>query len=128
MTDCVFCKIIDRTIPGFFVSENEHVAIFISLEGHPLIVPKKHVQDIFSLDEETGAQVMKSSIELSHALKRALACDGTQISQRNGAAAGQDVFHYHLHVYPRWADGRILGTSDEARKETAEKIGAALRA
>ena len=127
MNDCIFCKIIDRTIPGYIATEDDHVIIFVSLEGHPLIVPKKHIQDIFSLDEETGAQIMKSSTALSHAAKKALGCDGIQISQRNGTAAGQDVFHYHLHVYPRWNDGRTLGTNNEARKETAEKISNMLK-
>lgn len=104
MTDpnCIFCKIIRREIPGNILDENEDVIVFMSLENHPLIVPKKHIPDIYSLDEKLGAEIMKTSIKIARMVKKDFKCDGVYITQANESAAGQDVFHYHMHVYPRF--------------------------
>lgn len=104
MTDpnCVFCKIIGREIPGNILEENENVIMFMSLEGHPLVVPKKHIPDIYSLDEQTGAEIMKASIQMAKRVKEEFKCDGIYITQANELAAGQEVFHYHMHIYPRF--------------------------
>lgn len=104
MTDpnCVFCKIINREIPGNILEENENVIVFMSLENHPLVVPKKHIQDIYSLDDQTGAEIMKASILMAKRVKEEFKCDGVYVTQANGSAAGQEVFHYHMHIYPRF--------------------------
>ena len=106
MDNCIFCKIVAREIPAEIISETDDIIVFMSLEKHPLVVPKKHIPDIFSLDDATGALIMKEAIKTSKAVKSNLQCDGIYITQANGAAAGQEVFHYHLHVYPRWNDKR----------------------
>lgn len=122
MEDCTFCKIIDRKIPGHILDENENIIVFLSLENHPLIVPKKHIPDIYSLDNELGAEVMKESIKIAKAVKQGLKCDGVYVTQANEPAAGQDVFHYHMHIYPRWNDSRQWESDEENRKLTAENI------
>ncbi|MFZ2484436.1 MAG: HIT domain-containing protein [Minisyncoccia bacterium] len=104
MTDpnCIFCKIIKREIPGNILDENEDVIVFMSLENHPLVVPKKHITDIYSLDDKTGAEIMETSIRMAKRVKEEFKCDGIYITQANGPAAGQEVFHYHMHIYPRF--------------------------
>lgn len=120
--DCVFCKIIARAIPGYVVDEDDTLITFLSLESHPLIVPKKHVADIFSLDEETASAIAKKSLKIAGAMKEALACDGVYVAQANGAAAGQEVFHYHMHLYPRWEDGRKLETDVSHKEALVENL------
>ena len=100
--DCVFCKIIRKEIPGNIWEENEYVIVFMSLENHPLVVPKKHIPDIYSLDEETGAEIMRTSIRVSKRVKKEFKCDGIYVTQANEVAAGQEVFHYHMHIQPRF--------------------------
>jgi len=125
MQNCIFCKIINKEIPGHILSENEKVIVFLSLENHPLVVSKKHIKDIYELDPETGAEIMKELIKIARAVKEGLGSEGVYITQANEPAAGQDVFHIHFHVYPRWSDQIInqMQTVDDAeRAATAEKI------
>ena len=126
MDDCVFCKIIDGRAPAFILDENEHVIVFLSLESHPLIVPKRHIADIHALDDDLGAAIMQASIGIAKAVRQGLNCDGIYVTQANGAAAGQDVFHYHMHIYPRWHDQRQWASYARDRERTAGKIKAAL--
>jgi histidine triad (HIT) family protein len=126
MDDCVFCKIINKEIPANIINENDDVIVFMSLENHPLIVTKKHIKDIYELDEKSGIEIMKESIKISKATKTALKCDGIYVTQANEPAGGQDVFHYHMHIYPRWDDNRQWEVDAENRKTTAEKIIAEL--
>lgn len=102
MEECVFCQILKRQAPAYIVDENDRVIVFLSLENHPLVVPKTHIPNIYSLDEATGAAVIHEAAIIARALKQGLHCDGVYLAQANEPAAGQDVFHFHLHVYPRW--------------------------
>jgi histidine triad (HIT) family protein len=102
-------------------------------DGHLLVVPKSHYENLLEADEESLLAVMSLSRRLAHALKRALAPDGIGVHQLNGAAAGQTVFHYHMHLIPRKHGdpiafhGRTPG--DPARlAENARRIAAALKA
>ena len=122
MENCIFCKIIVGTAPGYIVDQDDDLIVFLSKSNHPLISPKKHAVDIFSIDEETLGLIAKKSIQIAKALKEGLNCDGVYVTQTNGAAAGQDVFHYHMHLYPKWEDGRILGTEDIDKEELAELL------
>lgn len=132
MNSCLFCKIISREAPAHIIDEDEDVIVFLSLENHPLIVPKKHFVDIHSLDAQCAGAVMIEAVKISQALKAATKCNGINLVQANGAAAGQDVFHFHLHVKPRWKnDGVVLGwntnTESEAkRQELAERLTKAI--
>lgn len=122
MENCVFCKIINKKIPSFVIDEDDDLIVFVSRENHPLIVPKKHIPNIFELDDETGSAIMKKAIKIATATKIALGSDGISVTQTNGEAAGQDVFHYHMHIYPKWNDQRTLERDDRSRQEVAEKI------
>jgi histidine triad (HIT) family protein len=121
----VFTRIINREVPAYILHEDERVIVFLSLENHPLVVPKVPVRDIFALDDETAAAIMQTAVRVARVLKRALNCDGVYLSQANGAAAGQDVFHFHLHVYPRWyGDGMKvhLGKYDASEAAKGEML------
>ena len=129
MDDCIFCKIIARQAPSYIVNENDVVITFLSLENHPLVVPKQHITDIYGLDGETGGEMMTELIRVAIAVKKGCACDGVYITQANEPAAGQDVFHLHFHVYPRWSD-RVQNhptvVEDAERELTLRKIKSAL--
>ena len=136
---CTFCQIVERQIPAYIIDEDDAVIVFLSLDGHPMVVPKKHIPDIYAMSDETGARVMAKTIQIAKAVKSALHCDGIYLTQTNEHAAGQDVFHFHLHVYPCW-EGKELeaivrfarsvtdreNTTDEKRASTTEVIRAAL--
>ena len=124
--DCIFCKIIRGEIPGRMIDHNAEVMVFLSLENHPLIVTRKHVQDIFSIDDQLGAAVMKESVRIANAMRDALAPDGIHIAQSNGEAAGQEVMHYHMHMYPRWTHGRVPDADDAGLDRMRDILKSAL--
>jgi len=84
-------------------------------------VPKQNVPDLFELNYALGAAVMRQTIQVARAVKKGLRCDGVYLTQANGAAAGQDVFHLHMHIYPRWQPGAAhhlnLADSDQMARE-----------
>lgn len=101
--------------------------VWVSLEGHPIVAPKPHVPDIFALDDRLASLIMNTTRNVARATRDALAADGIYIAQTNGAAAGQSVFHYHVHVYPKWNDGRVLCRGESTRKQVMEKVRALLQ-
>jgi|HubBroStandDraft_1064217.scaffolds.fasta_scaffold371273_1 histidine triad (HIT) family protein len=124
VADCVFCKIINRQIPAHIVSETEKVIVFVSLHNDLLVVPKKHIKDIYELDVETGSEMMTELIKTAKAVRRGFESEGVYITQANEPAAGQDVFHLHFHVYPRWRDkarNRVARVGEMERRATMEK-------
>lgn len=135
MTDCLFCQIAANTIGSVRVYEDDTVFammdIFPESKGHFLIVPKTHAENLFDVDLQTLTHVVKVSQRLAAAAKKALGADGIRIAQFNGTAAGQTVFHYHMHVIPAYANvgfKRHAGepaNSDELR-QLADKIKAEL--
>ncbi len=129
MENCIFCKIINKEFPGYIISENESIVVILSLENHPLVIPKKHIKDIYELDSVTGTEIMKELARTAKAVKKGLNCEGIYITQANEPAAGQDVFHIHFHIYPRWKDQLMNHTErveDAERQKTLEKIKQAL--
>jgi histidine triad (HIT) family protein len=107
MKDCIFCKVARREIPAYIIDENKDTIVILSQENHPLVVTKKHIQDIYELDEDLASAVMKEAVKIAKAVKAGLACDGINLVQSNEPAAGQDVFHFHLHIKPRWYDDNV---------------------
>lgn len=128
MKDCVFCKIINKEVPALILDENESVIVFLSLENHPLIVPKKHIKDIYELDEISGNAVIREAVKIANAAKKSLRCDGINLISSNEQVAGQDIFHFHLHIKPRWKSDSVTlswsteTVSKEEREKTANKI------
>ncbi|MFO1362787.1 MAG: HIT family protein [Burkholderiales bacterium] len=113
MDNCVFCKIVARQIPANVVFEDEHTIAFMDIgsvnPGHMLVACKAHVENVFGLDDTLAAAVMRTTARVARALRAALAPEGVNLFQANGAAAEQTVFHFHVHVLPRRAgDGMKL--------------------
>ena len=132
---CTFCRIIARETPAKILEENDQVIVFLSLENHPLVVTKEHIPNIYTLPDDLGAAVMREAIKVARAVKKALQCDGVYLTQANEHAAGQDVFHYHMHVYPCWGNtvknaiidfvGSVIdreNLTEDRKAATAEKI------
>ncbi|SRR5690554_884645 len=108
MSDCIFCKIIDGEIPSAKVYEDDDVYAFLDIsqvtEGHTLVIPKKHCQDLFELDEETAGNLFKAVPKVANAIKSAFNPQGMNLLNNNGSFASQSVFHIHLHLIPRYDD------------------------
>lgn len=124
--DCVFCQIIAGKIPAYVIDETDEVLVFLSLENHPLIIPKKHHQNLYGLDEKLGGQIIAKTAQVAQATKQALKADATKIMQLNGSAAGQIVFHLHFHVYPCYEEKSPLQTGNQA-KAYKEKLVAQIK-
>ena len=113
MGDCVFCKIVDGRIPSTKVYEDGLTLAFMDIgevnPGHVLVTVKPHVENIFGLDDKLAAAVFQSAARLARAVQKAYAPEGITLYQANGAAAGQTVYHFHLHLVPRYEkDGMQL--------------------
>jgi len=133
--DCIFCQIVAGRAPAARIAESEHALAFLDLfpaaEGHALVIPKPHYENLFEADVETLPDVHLLARRVALAMRRALEPDGMMVFQLNGAAAGQTVFHYHAHLLPRRAGSemRIHGRqkADAAKlDELAARIAAAL--
>ena len=113
MSDCVFCKIVAGQIPSTRVYEDEHALAFMDIghvnPGHTLVAVKKHAATVFELEEAQAEAIARAVVKISSALKKAFEPEGLSVYQANGKAAGQTVFHYHVHLLPRHAgDGMEL--------------------
>jgi histidine triad (HIT) family protein len=137
MTDCVFCKIRDGHIPSMKVFEDDRTLAFMDINplspGHCLVIPKAHAATLFEADMEDLHAVIATAQQVARAIREALAPDGLNMLQANGAAAFQSVLHFHLHLIPRWAnDGKgfdwkmVPGHRDQIMK-AGERIRALLR-
>ncbi|HEU0296856.1 MAG TPA: HIT family protein [Anaerolineales bacterium] len=108
MTDCIFCKIVDGTAPSSTVYEDEISLAFMDIQpvnpGHILIVPKIHFADLSELPADIGAHLFQVAQQIALGLpKTRVKSEGVDLFLANGEAAGQEVFHVHLHVFPRFA-------------------------
>ena len=130
--DCIFCKIANGEIPSTTIYENSDFRVFFDInpasKGHCLIVPKQHYADVYELPGELAGEAMKLAKRMATHMTTVLNCDGFNIMQNNGEVAGQTVFHYHLHLIPRYKDAAPILTwtqnhfSDEEMDELAEKL------
>lgn len=104
--DCVFCKIAAGEIPSRKIYEDKDVVAIMDLsptsKGHSLIIPKEHYANIYDIDEDIAAKIMRVAKKLATKMTVALNCDGFNLLQNNGATAGQTMFHFHMHLIPRY--------------------------
>lgn len=136
MEDTIFMKIIRREIPANIVYEDADTLAFLDINptnpGHTLVIPKKPFHNILDIDDETLAAVGRTTRKVAKAVKEAVGADGLNINTNNEPAAGQIIFHYHVHIIPRFRnDGFRLWPGKEypdtsAAEEVAEKIRQAL--
>lgn len=130
--DCIFCKLANGEIPTATLYEDEDFRVALDLgpaaKGHALILPKQHYANIYELPDELAAKAMLLAKKMAAAMTEALGADGFNLVQNNGTAAGQTVFHFHLHLIPRyngdsaefgWKPGTL---TDADREEVLAKV------
>lgn len=130
MTDsnCLFCKIANGLIPSYTVYEDHRFRVILDIspasKGHVIILPKNHAANIFELPEEDASQLFPAAKKIAEALNRVTECDGINILQNNGEAAGQSVYHLHVHVIPRYHGDtvNIRWTPGKLETEQAESL------
>lgn len=127
MADCVFCKIIEGVYPNSNIYEDDDILAFMDIQpvndGHILVVPVKHVALIADLDDEISAKMFVLASKINKALRKSdIKLEGINYFLADGEAAGQEVFHTHLHIFPRYKDdGFGLKFSDKYRKVLPER-------
>lgn len=109
--NCIFCKIANGEIPSVTLYEDEDFRVILDLgpasKGHALILPKEHAANIYELPDELAAKAMVVAKKVAATLKDGLKCDGLNIVQNNGEPAGQTVFHFHMHLIPRYKGDNV---------------------
>ena len=130
--DCIFCAIVAGDAPATIVDEDEHTIAFMDIHpwtrGHALVIPREHHKNLYEIDEETLGQVMTAAKRLALRVRDNLNADGVNLLNSAERAAWQTVFHFHVHVIPRYEDDPLElpvrpqeGDPDEI-KEDAEKL------
>ena len=112
MDDCIFCRIVRGELPASKIHEDEHTLAFLNIvaahPGHALVIVKPHVANILDLDDTLAAAVFQTTARVAKAVKAATGCDGVTLFQANEVAGGQTVFHFHIHVLPRYTNDKLL--------------------
>jgi histidine triad (HIT) family protein len=136
MSNCVFCRIVAREIPATVVHEDEHTLAFMDLgqvnPGHVLVAVRAHADNLYGLNDAQAGAVLRAAARVARAIREAFKPEGLSVYQANGKAAGQTVFHYHVHLVPRYeGDGMALtwpvkNPPREKLEEAAAKIRASL--
>ncbi len=131
--NCIFCKLANGEIPTATLYEDEDFRVILDAspasKGHALILPKQHYADLYELDDEIAAKALVLAKKMITKLTPILGCDGYNVVQNNKEAAGQTVFHFHMHLIPRYKDDQVglgwkMGTLDEKEKEEIlKKVG-----
>lgn len=108
---CIFCKLANGEIPTATLYEDEDFRVILdaspAAKGHALIIPKEHYANLYELDDELAAKALVLAKKMITKLTDVLGCDGYNIVQNNGEAAGQTVYHFHLHMIPRYKDDGV---------------------
>lgn len=136
MSDCIFCKIAGGEIPAATLYEDEDFRVILDLgpasRGHALILPKQHYANLHEMPDELLGKAMSLAKKMGEAMKKALKCDGLNLVQNNGTAAGQTVFHFHMHLIPRYDNDKVgLGwkpgtLTDQDRDEIVRLVSSQL--
>jgi Diadenosine tetraphosphate (Ap4A) hydrolase and other HIT family hydrolases len=130
--DCIFCKLANGIIPTNSIYEDEDFKVILDAspasKGHSLIIPKQHFDNLFETEDETAAKIMPLAKKIAAAVKSFTGCDGVNVIQNNGVAAGQTVFHLHVHIVPRFDDDKMnlgwkhMSFTDDEQAATAEAL------
>lgn len=130
--DCIFCKIAAGEIPSATVYEDDDFRAILDLgpaaKGHTLVIPKSHSDNLLSVEPDTAAKALKVISKTANAINEALGCDGINVVQNNGEAAGQTVMHLHFHIIPRYKNDSVnigwqpMKPSNEELAATADLI------
>ena len=112
--NCIFCKLANGIIPTNSIYEDDNFNVILDMspatKGHALILPKDHYKNLYELPEDTAADVMKLAKKMAVEMTEKLGADGFNLVQNNNEIAGQTVFHFHMHVIPRYENGPEMVT------------------
>jgi len=129
MKNCIFCKITNGEIPAHKVYETENVTAFLDTnptsKGHTLLIPKKHVKNIHNASEME--YMWNALVKVSNAVKKAFNAEGINITQNNGKIAGQEVFHLHFHITPRYTGDEIEINYNKNKLTNGEHIASKIQ-
>ena len=133
--NCIFCKLANKDIPTNIIYEDEKFTVIMdaspATKGHALILPKNHAANIYELPDKDAADIFVLAKKMAKKMTEILQCDGFNIVQNNGEAAGQTVFHFHMHLIPRYLnDGnqeKLTWNHADISAEEIEKIAEKLR-
>lgn len=131
--ECIFCKIANGEIPSETLYEDDTFRVILDLgpasRGHALILPKQHYKDLCELDEKVSARVLPLAAKIGDSMKESLGCAGFNVVQNNGEEAGQTVFHFHVHIIPRYKGGpaMISWVPGKTSPEELTKTGVAIK-
>lgn len=126
--NCIFCKIANGEIPSKTLYEDDEFRVILDLgpatKGHALILPKSHYKNLYELPEETAGKVMKLAKKMATNMTEKLGCDGFNLVQNNNEVAGQTVFHFHMHLIPRYENDnqRISWKPTEPTQDELEAV------
>ena len=130
--NCIFCKLANGEIPTNKIFEDEDFTVILdaspATKGHALILPKEHFKNLYELDDEVGQRIIPLAKKAAAHMTETLHCDGFNLVQNNNEVAGQTVFHFHMHLIPRYEDGQRMlewpheSFSEEEMKELATKL------
>lgn len=126
--DCIFCKLANGIFDTNTLYEDADFRVIFdanpATEGHVLILPKEHYSNVFELPEDLAGKAFVLAKKIAYALKEVTGCAGVNILQNNGEAAGQTVFHFHMHIIPRYEDGddMILWKPQEPKQDIIDEI------
>ncbi|MHB8360654.1 MAG: HIT domain-containing protein [Thermoplasmataceae archaeon] len=134
--DCIFCEIVQKKKESFIFYEDKNIMGLMDLypveNGHSLIIPKEHFENIFDIDKTKYIQIHNLARILAMAMRDSLGAEGINIGQNNGECANQRVNHYHLHIIPRWKNNDLswarIEMSTDQFKKNSEKIKASINA
>lgn len=131
LDDCIFCKIAGGQIPSNKIYEDDDFIVMLDIapasKGHAVIVPKNHAANLFELPDDDAEKIMKVARTCAAAMQKTLHCDGINVLQNNGKAAGQTVFHLHVHLIPRYKGDTVSITWPQGEAADSEKLAAAIR-
>lgn len=130
--NCIFCKLANGVFPTATIYEDDDFRVILDLgpasKGHALILPKEHYANLYELSDEVAAKVLIVAKKVITKMTEVLGCDGYNLVQNNGETAGQTVFHFHMHLIPRYKDDQVgLGwkmgeLTDEDKEEILAKL------
>ncbi|MBD8872224.1 HIT domain-containing protein [Rhodanobacter sp. DHB23] len=124
--DCPFCAIVRGELPASVILDEGGILAFMDLRqavpGHVLVIPRRHVVDIYGLETEEAATVMRAALRIAHALRAEYDPPGLNLWQSNGEAGGQEVMHFHLHLHPRQAGDGLLGLYPHGPPQPGEAV------
>ena len=131
-SNCIFCKIANGEIPSASLYEDEKVKVILDIspasKGHALILPKEHYKNLYEISDDMASHVMMTAKKMAKKMKEELGLEGLNILQNNGEIAGQTVFHYHMHLIPRYEEDDVTITwnpgslTEEVKAEILSKI------